>query len=86
MGAENQGWLVATHSLAHERLLSGNVAAIRSRMDALIDLATRRGATVAARRSIATLEARLLGCIIYRPEHWISRRPALPTLPGGHPP
>ncbi len=61
VGAENEGWQVAMHSLAHERLLSGNVAAIRTRLDALVELASRVGASETTRRTIAMLEARVLG-------------------------
>lgn len=61
VGAENAGWQVATHSLAHERLLGGNVAAIRTRLDALVALAAKATPSETIRRTIATLEARLLG-------------------------
>lgn len=53
VGEEGDGWRVAMASLGHERILSANVAHLRSRLDALIALAQVRGADERTRQRIA---------------------------------
>jgi alkylation response protein AidB-like acyl-CoA dehydrogenase len=60
VGGEGAGWGVAMHSLAHERILSGNVVPLRTRLDALARLARARGADPSLRNRIAGLEADVL--------------------------
>ena len=60
VGGVGEGWRVAMHSLAHERILSGNVVPLRARMDALRRLASDRGCPVPVRRELARLEGEVL--------------------------
>ncbi len=59
VGREGEGWQVAMHSLAHERVLSGNIVPLRTRLDALRRLAHERGIGPALRDRLARLEADL---------------------------
>ncbi len=60
VGEDGDGWRVAMSSLSHERLMAGNLAPIRSRLDALLDL-VRKGQplTPTRRQQLTALEARL---------------------------
>jgi alkylation response protein AidB-like acyl-CoA dehydrogenase len=59
VGGEGDGWAIAMHSLAHERLLSGNVAPVRARLDALLALVRTGNVTTVHRQAAAALETRL---------------------------
>ncbi|MEW6472843.1 MAG: acyl-CoA dehydrogenase family protein [Actinomycetota bacterium] len=78
VGREGDGWAIAMHSLAHERLLSGNVAPVRARLDALLSLLRGRAASAVERHAAAALEARL------RAATWLQAR-ALARVQAGAP-
>jgi alkylation response protein AidB-like acyl-CoA dehydrogenase len=60
VGSEGEGWRIVTHSLAHERMMSGNGAApVRARFDALRELASRHDPTPSQRQELARLDARV---------------------------
>jgi alkylation response protein AidB-like acyl-CoA dehydrogenase len=59
VGGAGDGWAIAMHSLAHERLLSGNVAPVRARLDALLTLLRAENGSPVHRQAAAGLEARL---------------------------
>jgi alkylation response protein AidB-like acyl-CoA dehydrogenase len=53
VGGEGDGWAIAMHSLAHERLLSGNVAPVAARLDALLALIRGSGEVAPVHRQSA---------------------------------
>jgi len=62
VGEEGDGWRIATHSLSHERMMSGNgPGPVRARLTALQGMARATGAGPVERQEIARLECRLRG-------------------------
>ena len=62
LGEEGEGWRIATHSLAHERMMAGNgPGPVRARLDALERLARQVGCPPTVRQELARLEGRLRG-------------------------
>ncbi|HEU5150644.1 MAG TPA: acyl-CoA dehydrogenase family protein [Iamia sp.] len=61
IGPEGAGWKLAMASLHHERLLASNVAHLKVRLDAVLDLVREAGARPADRDRAAKLVARFRG-------------------------
>ena len=62
LGEEGEGWRIATHSLAHERMMAGNgPGPVRARLDALERLARQTACPPTVRQEIARLECRVRG-------------------------
>lgn len=57
IGDEGAGWQVAMESLAHERLMAGSLAPVRSRLEALLELARNRPVAPAKRLEVAKITA-----------------------------